>query len=59
MENNIPNPTAAMSLKSLQTNTENTERMQDKKSLLESKVSALNFLPKKLKSMMSNEEIKI
>ena len=58
MENNIPNPTAAQSIKSLQTNTENTERIVGKRGLLESKVTAFNFLPKKLKSMMSNEEVK-
>ena len=59
MENNLPNPTTAQSIKSLQTNTENTERILGKKGLLESKVAAFNFLPKKLKSMMSNEEAKI
>lgn len=59
MENNIPNPTAAQSIKSLQTNAENTERIVGKRGLLESKVTAFNFLPKKLKSMMSNEEVKI
>ena len=58
MENNIPNPTAAQSIKSLQTNAENTERIVGKRGLLESKVTAFNFLPKKLKSMMSNEEVK-
>ena len=58
MENNIPNPTAAQSIKSLQTNAENTERIVGKIGLLESKVTAFNFLPKKLKSMMSNEEVK-
>ena len=35
MENNIPNPTAAQSIKSLQTNTENTARIAGKKGLLE------------------------
>ena len=59
MENNLPNPTAAQSIKSLQTNAENTERIVGKRGLLESKVTAFNFLPKKLKSMMSNEEVKI
>ena len=59
MENNIPNPTAAQSIKSLQTNAENTKRIISKKGLLESKVNAFNFLPKKLKSMMTNEEVKI
>ena len=58
MENNIPNPTAAQSIKSLQTNAENTERIVGKRGLLESKVTAFNFLPKKLKSMMYNEEVK-
>ncbi len=59
MENNLPNLTAAQSIKSLQTNTENTERILGKKGLLESKVTAFNFIPKKIKSMMSNEEVKI
>ena len=49
MENNIPNPTAAMSLKSLQTNTENTERMQDKKKSTRIKSFSIKFLTKETK----------
>lgn len=59
MENNLPNLTAAQSIKSLETGAENTERIYGKKGLLESKVTAFNFIPKKIKSLMSNEELKI